>query len=690
MDCAPIDEGLGLDNFFIIDHSLRQAGGHHFDYVKCVAEASCELGYRTIIGANQKFRRSRAARRHQLASHIESSARQTSHFDTFPQLSDFAEVRCLFRDTTYQKDSYLAGLQHLKRSKFDQFAATAPNRNLLKKASDNIRCRLSRRARRKFICRFAMDCDRFFANTTFTPNDHVFFTTVSELELMGLAIYLSNNLKTEMANWHLQFHYNLFDGRTPEYDAQSFREKLVTGCVRTSLSRLSGHQINLYTTSEALADQFNRLKEANFEKLPYPINPKFAPQKNLRRQFAISVPYENAVVNEAAAKDSTTDLQSTRDPGSGFGLRSSESDLEFPQSFDNQNFDRALRLVCPGEFRREKGCANYLQNLVDRLWPDYLATGKVQVVVQRPKRNWPRKEKIELTIPNQQSSDTFHSTPPIEYLQHPLSEEDYEQLIDSTDCGLLFYDSRAYFSRRAGVLGELLASGKPVIVSAGSWLAQQIQQQYFSHVDKLSRDYPIARSLELNSLDWNSDNVPMAGGLVSFDRANHPFEFSVDREFEEGIAIIRFGWQWPKCMGVDCQINVQQFDQHNQIVHEGLQVVGQLPDSPEALAAFRIHSQTASMKFTLRNAFHDSTASIKQLQLEFLNVSQPWDVPLGAVGVIAAGRDDLFNAVEEITRHLGHYQATANAFSKPWYNAHSATRTVSRLVANQTYGLRAA
>ena len=76
---------------------------------------------------------------------------------------------------------------------------------------------------------------------------------------------------------------------------------------------------------------------------------------------------------------------------------------------------------------------------------------------------------MELQVPKARHNGVA-SHSPLEYFAHPLPDQQYVELIKTSDCGLLFYDSRAYFSRRAGVLGELLSCGKPVIVPAGSWL----------------------------------------------------------------------------------------------------------------------------------------------------------------------------------------------------------------------------
>jgi len=80
-----------LARFFLIDQSLVNRGGHHYDYSTCIVAAAKELGFETIVAANRKV-----------------SADLTV---------DGTRVIPTFTETVYQKDSCLAGLRHLKRSR---------------------------------------------------------------------------------------------------------------------------------------------------------------------------------------------------------------------------------------------------------------------------------------------------------------------------------------------------------------------------------------------------------------------------------------------------------------------------------------------------------------------------------------------------------------------------------------------
>ena len=596
-----------MANFFLIDQSLQELGGHHHDYVRCVASAASQAGYLTTIGTNRRFR--------DLAS-----------------LKQHGQIRQVFRTTTYHRDSYLSGLRHLTRSR-DAYMRLMPSKDdpsrMLDKLSPKSWYKSVRQwrhhfRRRRFIKDFALDCERFFKSTLLTENDHAFFATVNEMELMGIAAFLANNPRTLQVNWHLQFHFNLFEGRTPEYQSQNKTASIIQQCFDAALSRVPYHMLHLYATSETLADQFNRLGVGNFNVPAYPVRPELSRQEQ--------TPAEEICEN---------------------------------------NLTNRLRITCPGEVRREKKMVQYLQPLVDRIWDSHIETGNVQIVVQRPARKWPAREKIKLSPPH---GETHEPEDWVKYYSHPLSDDEYLDLIQNTDCGLLFYDSRAYFSRRAGVLGELLSCGKPVIVPAGSWLGDQISEPNFRHVDSLCRSKNTNRSLALEDLSWSKSNVPLSGGVLSFDQTSHPFELQFELESNETGFVVEFDWHWPENQGVYCQFDIANNPWEGP---EFRQVIGHRVNGMSPVAYFPTEQKSVNLRLT--NAFHDSTASLRLLAIHTLT-GDIETTPTGSVGVIACGEQDIPRAIDEIVAHYDHYRQSARLFADSWYRQHEPKQTLSSLV----------
>jgi hypothetical protein len=658
-----------MANFYIIDQSLCDNGSHHLDYVDSIANAAQAEGFRVTVGANRSFRN------------------QTSLGDS--TLPEMVTILPAFRQTTYQGESDLAGLVQMKRQ-----AQSVDRATLLARLVSRFQQKKRQWRRRVLIQQFTADCFRFFAGKTLGDQDHVFFTTINELEFMGLALYLAKNPATVLPQWHLQFHFNLLHGRPPEYDRQLDRILAVRDSMITGLSNLGYHNLSFYTTSRELADQYQRLGVCHFENLPYPIAKDFDPARNhntgsarptirLSRLIASDSGFNRATSIEQAPmfRPGTWTSDKQRVPSQvSSNVPSQSLALYAPET-------APLRVVCPGAIRREKGQQNYLQQLVDDIYDSCLLPEKVRLVIQRPVRKGLGKEKIELNSPGISHPADGNW---VEYLPHPLSREDYVNLIRTSDIGLLFYDSRIYYSRRAGVLGELLAAGKPVIVPAGCWLAEQISEPMFRHIESQLVQYP-HQTLNLADFAWESQNVPAAGGRLAFDDQKHPFRFGFEITDDSSFAVLAFDWHWPQEKGVYCRVEVEQWNGEDQLLKTDHQIVGHRSVAKMGSARgnvkvlFNLVPEAKRVRFILNNAFHNSTASIQNVTVALATGSRQSPLPISSVGVIAADQSQLGNCLTEILTHHQHYQNTANAHAKTWYWEHDPLRTVRRLTAIEQF-----
>lgn len=716
-----------MASFFIIDHSLKSAGGHHFDYAHCVAEAATDLGFQAIVGTHRKFNpelwdgdsfdgSSDAGSRKLIrtdANEAVAAALRGRQPGTGRDDKQACCVTPVFRKTTYQRDSYLAGLQHLTRSHCGKALVDESQLGWMARLRHQTRFLLHRRRREWFVRQFAADCARFFERHPQRPGDHAFLTTISELELMGLALYLAKHPESLHTHWHLQFHYNLFDGRTPEYASQGHLKEAISSCFLASLSRLSYHSLSFYTTSLTLAEQYNRLNVGTFHPLPYPIASHFQPKGH-----AANSDRRVRAVGQSQASDASTSVlkfpksrdsissQAPSDIGAAMGEHGNlgetqtQDELDLPRVFQFSDYaaatdetfsdsssdvarDRAgplvrpLRFTCPGGIRREKGQSNYLQTLVNEIWPTHLSTGRVQLVVQRPKRRLLKAQKLDLDLPTD-PAEAPSAVSPVEYVNHPLPQSGYVDLVHGTDVGLLYYDSRVYFSRRAGVLGELLACGKPVIVSAGSWLSDQIEESNFSHVDRLLSDELLVEQQGLGDLEWKPDNIPLPGGVVSFDRNRHPFEFSFERVAGATAAVFEFDWHWPKENGVYCRVEMVELDAAGNEVGLQSRVVGVRNRNAKTNAMMMLSPDTVNVRCRLSNAYDNSTASIRRLSVSSLALDE--QTPTGSVGLIAADEQDLVRCVDEMVTHYDHYRRSVEAFATRWYANHDPKLTVGHML----------
>ena len=657
-----------MANLYIIDHSLKESGGHHLDYARCIALAGQAQGFQTTLGTHRSF-----------TPEVWQAAVAGTGTD------DSTIIRPVFRDTVYQADSYLAGLQKTTRSQTASAILDPPKSGWFKRFKSGASVVLHQRRRQLLALRFAAGCSEFFNGVDFQAGDQVFLTGVSELELHGLAMFAKNNLFTTEAKWHLQFHFNLFDGRPDEYSTQRPIAKAISTGMLAALRELNHHSIDFYTTSTTLADQYNSLGVADFVSLPYPIANEFrgnggSQNQSSSRRFANSRRSSSSASGDPNAD--STQVGSTDQPRDIIPFPSDrvsdQADRRLSQSnAESHGINRPLKMVCPGGIRREKGQQDYLQTLVNDLWDSHLSNGKVKLVLQRAAPKWPVKtHKVDLTTPTELPDS------PIEYAQHPLPNDDYIDLIRSADIGLLFYNSHTYYARRAGILGELLACGKPVIVSAGSWLSDQLEEANFSYADRVVKSREQGRVLTVEQLDWNRNNLPLAGGVVSFDQGKHSFEFNVYPNQKESIAAISFAWHWPKAPGIYCRIEVEQFDESGQMLDTNKRVVGVRQRRRNVNVLFNLHPQASRVCFTLKNAFGKSSATIHHLTVTTLlsteETNQP--IPIGVVGLAAANTEDLANCVCELESNYQHYARSAKDFSVGWNANHDPDLTIEHLI----------
>ncbi|REJ66492.1 MAG: hypothetical protein DWQ31_14500 [Planctomycetota bacterium] len=399
-----------MPQFVLIDQSVKGPGGHHFDYARNVLLAAEAAGYEIALATHHSFRRG----------------------DLLPES---CAIYPYFRHTTYSRFTAFQSIPTDDDTTTGrgqpQFAARGLRRRFLSQLFAGAR-RLFQSGPDRRIQRFARSCQRLFEQIELQPGSHVFLPTLSELDLAGLAGFLSEHPTSHRAHWHLQFHFNVFQGREPDYAEQRHRLRQLQGRFASTLATVPHHKLYCYTTSEGLAEQYGRLDVAEFLPLAYPINPVFH-----------------------------ADLHRQRAPG-------------------------PRRIITAGAVRAEKGHGE-IERLARRLADRGLTAESCQFIVQyKGSRASERADWVEGPAP----AEAARTAPPISLAKHPLDLEAYTELIRDADIGLCLYDSGRYYVRRSGVLCEFLSAGIPVIVPAGCWLSQQIAEPNERYLEALAAQLP--------------------------------------------------------------------------------------------------------------------------------------------------------------------------------------------------------
>ena len=606
-----------MPQFVFIDHSLKGIGGHEFDYACHVLREARAEGFETIVATHRKFART----------------------NDFPHAD---AVYPSFRNAAYCRFCDCGGIQSVmndvRRQRIDAAGWASGLQSSLYRAAGILEQRspLRQAIRRRMIRQFAEDCETLFQASGLPDSGHVFFANMSELDLLGLTRFLSSKPQTRSSQWHVQFHFNIFEGRDPEYGSQPSRWRRMQTHLKSAVDRVPGHALRFYCTTDSLARQYNRLGVADFKELAYPINAVFSGR---------------------------TASAGPREP---------------------------LRLVCAGGVRKEKG-HDQVAHLVDDLWNDYFAPGRLQLVLQARKMKHGDAPRLPILRTRNQAElpTTYHDIDgdhrePIRCIRHPLPTDQYVKLIKEADIGLFLYDSRRYFTRRAGVLGEYLCAGVPVIVPAGSWLAEQIAEPTFRHIERQISQLPALATRHAGQLTWSNARkeeaaqtglaIPEASVAASESIEVPPGAQCVILAFQRGDVEPSGRYVELDCIGRDA--NDRQVTRHTA-------VVGPRKAPGPCLQLFPLSDQVRRVSLRIRNAFEPSGLAFCEFELSF-HRGGDWPsgrCPMGSVGLTAAGVEQFPQLLDDMLANYAHYRQSAENFRSQWFADHDPRRTVAQLLA---------
>ncbi|WP_116810411.1 glycosyltransferase [Steroidobacter cummioxidans] len=221
--------------FVLIDHSMRDLGGHYYTYASCVLPAAERAGMQPVLAMHRDFR--------DLAA-----------------LPPSWQAHAIFRNKSYSQ----------------RYVETASARGTLGAWWARTQSKWRARERQRLAESFAEDCATLLSRVALKAGDHVFFASASEIDLDGLGMFLrSAPAEYRRIHWHLQFHLGIFEGRDPDYAEQLPRREFMREIFLHALSRAPGHHIHLYCTTRELSAQYEYLGVGPFHTLPYPVHPLF-------------------------------------------------------------------------------------------------------------------------------------------------------------------------------------------------------------------------------------------------------------------------------------------------------------------------------------------------------------------------------------------------------------------------------
>jgi hypothetical protein len=490
----------------------------------------------------------------------------------------------------------------------------------------------STRIRRPFVRAhqaraFGRDAGRMLRRLRPADGDILFFPTISEHDLSGLADYLGDKRQALGASWHFLFRRNIYEGRRAEYAAQDAQlENLRLIFERVERGALYGCSF-FYTDTEELSEQWERLGIFRFHTLP--------------------IPHTYA----------STDTIPHRGP---------------------------LRLTYLGDARAEKGFP-LLPELVAALEWEYMRTGKARLVAQC-NFNVPAGEPTSVVARGQ-----LESLPSdyVQLHKAPLTSEGYKQLLLTSDINLLLYVPLSYYARSSGILVESLAVGIPVIVPSGCWLSRQFLEQYTEYIGSLSDFMQPLKTYDLNSIDWYGEQSetkkPPAGGVLQLQHDKKVSAFlDVPYGATHVLLRIQFSSGADSAFGGDSAVVVLREMYFDEALSPDVRAFVMEASGSQKCAAICLAFPPGinELRMGLSSAYPNEKASLRSVGIEFLRAPDGRSIPRGAVGLIYRSVAEIPSLVRDLIDNYGHYRRTAIEFSRRWREYHNSDRLVRELEGN--------
>lgn len=610
-----------MSKFILVDHSLKGAGGHHYEYAAHVLGAAERAGFVPVLATHRRFR---------------PGGDYPRHWRTWP----------IFRYTTYSKYTMYRSQPHRDAAGTCRGASAWSIGAVLRRVKE---C-FHERGRETRVAAMAAGLSRLFANEALGAGDQVFVPTLSELDLEGVVRFLEASRESQAADWHLQFHYNIFDGREPEFAAQADKLDVMREAFAAALARVPKHRLHFYNTTEQLSAQYARMGLAEFRALPYPVND-------------VLVRGESESTSVEAMPDDVT--------------------------------PRPLRIACLGAIRPEKGAAE-LAGVVEALWDSHFLPGRCQLVVQSNKR------RFRLPLPVDDPDELPDGVEPLVYAPHPLPMEAYVELIRAADIGLLLYDSRRYYARCSGVLVELLSVGTPVIASAGCWMAEQLAEANFAHLDRAAEELRTLKTVTAKEIEFALDETKEStrevtsrgkhfrtggDGCVLLPAGANGLLADVDVTRAATHVMCSFRWRFPNEAGTYARVSLESLASDEGSSIDWTFVVGRRADDRPVRVMFPVAPNVGRMRLRWENAYDHGAISFGDLRVDVLCAESlsGGSYPLGAVGLVAADDAHVAPLVDDMTTHWLHYRRTALEFARIWSAFHNADRIVAKLCGSNTH-----
>ena len=489
-----------MKKFLIIDHSLSNLQGHHYECSVSVAEAAARQGYQPVIVANYSFP--------EVLYHPSIKTISVFEVDWFNNPVNVQKIQGwklylqkfirILNDKPLEK--FYQQIESTLKFNLTYWNLTQPGLRLF---LEKIQGSISRlwnwinkdiellryiplsntlwgigkiiwgslkfsinliyfRINRKLISilthkptSFQESLSKVLKELKVTPDDHIFIHTIGIEQVEEVYHLLRAGDFSNQPRFHIMLRRDIEDSLVIHAKGMGLKKLLQ----QFYESKLWPKKIQFYTDTEDLVKRYNTLSNVIFFQIPIPFR-----QEKLK---------------------------------------------DIPK---NKGSYEPINIVYLGDARAEKGY-HHLPEIINSLWKDYIKPGKIRFIIQS---NFNIEGGLG-NIPAARLQLERYPSQKVFLIKEAMSPDDYYQLLGKADILILPYDANSYRVRTSGVLTEALAAGKPVVVPTDSWLAKQVDlsrasiyktldeipKSIITIIDKLPKFTAAAKQF---SLGWKAKN----------------------------------------------------------------------------------------------------------------------------------------------------------------------------------------
>ncbi|WP_088243806.1 glycosyltransferase [Calothrix rhizosoleniae] len=463
-----------MNKFIIIDHSLRDLQGHHYEYDVSVAEAAARLGYEPIIVSHKSFPKQLQPKNIRvipkftkawLGDSLINNSLLIFIFKHLIKTSNISKALLDFRQ------NIIAGLKNY----YIFLVVTTPYlRNTWDKlASIILELPLAlKHDIRKIIFPFKKIIIPFFVITQILwrllPVKTLTWSIKTVLKIFREIYNILKAQIRKVLRWVLGVGKPVF--------------AITLGKAIKKIKVTSEDQVFIHTLSiEQLEEILNLLNTCDHKTTPHfhillrrdCNEPIVTLAKGIGLQACLNRFYDFQLWPEIVTFYTDTDeLTQQHDALSPIRFITAPIPFRHEQLKERSQpkmFPEPINIVYLGDARTEKGY-QYLPELVDALWLTHIQPGKVKFTIQSNFNLADGEQGIReacLKLEQYPSSKVC-------LIKEPMPPETYYGVLADADIVVIPYLPDCYAVRSSGILVESLAAGKPVVVPAGTWMAKQV------------------------------------------------------------------------------------------------------------------------------------------------------------------------------------------------------------------------